>query len=143
MSNSILSSLQEFIAKSPLFDGKTLFVNYLGKNVSLSIEDVPTETIVKRYTDGGSLRQALFLIASKEMYSRSIIENLRASGFYEQLSDWFEEQTFFGNLPCLPNGLKAQKIEAITNGYCMSADIEQQEQFYQVQCRMTYLKEAL
>ena len=46
-----------------------------------------------------------------------------------------------GVLPELPRGCTAQKIEVLTNGYCISADMQQKVQRYQIQCRLLYLKE--
>ena len=63
------------------------------------------------------------------------------SGFYEQLADWLEMQSESGILPELPRGCTAQKIEVLTNGYCISADMQQKVQRYQIQCRLLYLKE--
>ena len=63
------------------------------------------------------------------------------SGFYEQLADWLEMQSESGILPELPRGYTAQKIEVLTNGYCISADMQQKVQRYQIQCRLLYLKE--
>ena len=98
---------------------------------------------MKRYINGPTVCQALFLIASREFYSRDSIENLKACGFYEQLSSWMEQTVRDEKLPKLPKGMTARKIEATTNGYCMSADIEQNIQRYQIQCKLTYYKEDI
>ncbi len=143
MNNSIMGAVREYLGGCPLFDGNTLRVNFLGEEPQeYTLEDVPANPIVKRYTNGNSIRQALFVIASREFYSRDSIENLKASGFYEKLAEWLEIQSRTGNLPDLPEGMAAQKIEATTNGYCMAADIQQNVQRYQIQCRLTYFKKG-
>ncbi len=144
MSTSILSAVQDYLAGCPLFEGNSLRVNFLGEDPQeYTLEDVPANPIVKRYTNGDTVRQSLFVLASREMYSRDAVENLKASGFYEKLADWLEGQSRQGNLPLLPEGMTAQKIEATTNGYCMNADIHQNVQRYQIQCRLLYFKEAV
>ncbi len=107
-----------------------------------TLEDVPANPVVKQYTNGSSIRQALFVLASRELYSRDAIENLKSGGFYERLADWLESQNRKRDLPKLPEGLTAQKLEATTNGYCMSADIQQNIQRYQIQLRLIYLKKG-
>lgn len=144
MSNSILGAVREFLQKSDLFEGNAIRINFLGEApLEYTLEDVPAEPVIKRYLDGSSVRQALFVIASREFYGRDVIENLKACGFYEKLADWLEAQSAIGALPELSDGMKARKIEATTNGYCMAADIEQKIQRYQIQCRLIYEKEGL
>lgn len=144
MSTSILGAVREYLTGCPLFEESSLRVNFLGEAPQeYTLEDVPANPIVKQYTNGSSVRQALFVLASREFYGRDAIENLKASGFYERFADWLENQSRLGNLPVLPEGMTAQKIEATTNGYCMSADIHQNVQRYQIQCRLLYFKEVI
>ena len=83
-------------------DGKVR-VNFLGDTpIEYVIEEVPAEPIVKRYVDGSSIRQVLFIFASRDDYDKSAIQNMLSSNFYENLSDWFEKQTLNGDLPVLP-----------------------------------------
>lgn len=144
MSNSIMGAVREYLGNCPLFYGNSLRVNFLGEEPQeYTLEDVPAAPILKKYHDGSTVRQALFVLASRELYSRDAMENLKASGFYEQLSDWLESQCCQGTLPELPKGMKARKIEATTNGYCISADIQQNVQRYQIQLRLIYEKEEI
>lgn len=144
MSTSIISSIRDFLKTCPLLEGDAIRINYLGAEpIEYTIDEVPTEPILKRYTDGGTVRQVLFILASSQYYSRDVLENLKACGAYEELANWLEIQNNKGNLPVLPNGLEARTIEAITNGYCISADIMENVQRYQIQCKLTYYKEAI
>ena len=112
-------------------DGKVR-VNFLGDTpIEYVIEEVPAEPIVKRYVDGSSIRQVLFIFASRD----------DSSNFYENLSDWFEQQTLNGDLPVLPEGMESQKIEAISTGYALEADELEKTARYQIQCKLTYYKE--
>ncbi|WP_419067084.1 chloramphenicol resistance protein, partial [Hominenteromicrobium sp.] len=118
MSISVLAGIREYLSGCPLFDNGLIRVNYLeGEPIAYTVDEVPAKPVVRQYTDGSSLRQAEFVIASSEYYSRDEIENLKVSGFYEQLADWLEMQSESGVLPELPRGCTAQKIEVLTNGY--------------------------
>lgn len=140
--NSIIEGIRDYLASCPLLENGLLHVNFLeNEPVQFTIDEIPTEPIVRRYTDGSSIRQVEFLIASSVFYSRDAIENLKACGFYEQLADWLETNSTAGILPALPAGCSPLSIETITNGYCIDADIQQNVQRYQVQCRLLYLKE--
>ena len=107
-------------------DGKVR-IHFLWETpIAYVIEEVPAEPIVKRYVDGSSIRQVLFMLSSN---------------FYEKLSDWFEQQTLKGSLPNLPQGMESQKIEAISTGYALKADEPKKIARYQIQCKLTYYKE--
>lgn len=140
--NSIIGGLRAYLLKCPLLKDGILHVNFLEfEPVQFTIDEVPGDLIVKRYTDGSTVRQALFVIASAESYSRDAIENLKACGFYERLADWLETNSRAGVLPELPAGCSPLSVETTTNGYCIDTDIRQNVQRYQVQCRLLYLKE--
>lgn len=142
--NSIIEGIRAFLADCPLLTGGVLHVNFLDERpTAYTIDEVPGTLVVKRYTDGSTVRQAVFLIASAESYSRDALENLKACGFYEQLADWLESNNRAGILPVLPAGCTALSMETTTNGYCIRTDIQQNVQRYQVQCRLLYFKEAI
>lgn len=141
--NSIIEGVRAYLADCPLLKDGVLHVNFLDERgpSGYTIDEVPGDLIVKRYTDGSTVRQAVFLVASAEDYSRDALENLKACGFYEQLADWLESNNRAGILPMLPAGCTSLSIETTTNGYCIRTDIQQNVQRYQVQCRLLYLKE--
>ena len=141
--NSIIEGIRAYLADCPLLAGGVLHVNFLDERgpSGYTIDEVPGDLIVKRYTDGSTVRQAVFLVASAEDYSRDALENLKACGFYEQLADWLENNNKAGILPALPAGCTALSMETTTNGYCIRTDIQQNVQRYQVQCRLLYLKD--
>lgn len=143
--NSIIAGIRAYLADCPLLKDGVLHVNFLDERgpAGYTIDEVPGDLIVKRYTDGSTVRQAVFLVASAESYSRDALENLKACGFYESLADWLEQNNQRGILPALPAGCTPLSIETTTNGYCIQTDIQQNVQRYQVQCRLIYLKEAV
>lgn len=122
-------------------DGKVR-IHFLWETpIAYVIEEVPAEPIVKRYVDGSSIRQVLFMFASRDGYDKSAIQTMLSSNFYEKLSDWFEQQTLKGDLPKLPQGMESQKIEAVSTGYALEADEPKKTARYQIQCKLTYYKE--
>lgn len=141
LADSIIQGIRGYISSCPLLTDGKIKVNYLGSEmVSYTIDEVPTETLVKRYMDGSSVRKFQFIFASREAYSASVLENMKVSGFYEQFSDWMEQQNMLRNLPILPDNCEAKNIRTLTNGYTLNADAQAKQQRYQIQCELRYLK---
>lgn len=114
-------------------------VDFLGNDPEeFTLESVPVDPIIKRYTDGGSLRQFVFVFASRNYYGPDVWQNLENLGFYEKLSAWFEAKTHAGDLPVLGTKKYCQTIEALTSGYIFDATEDQAR--YQLQARITYLQ---
>lgn len=103
------------------------------------IEAVPCKPVLRQYVDGSAVRQLEFIFASREAFGASL-DNLGNSAFYEEVADWLETQSRAGNLPELPKGLEAQKLEVLTNGYVFDAD--ETKARYQIQCRLRYYQPA-
>lgn len=111
------------------------------KATEYSIDPLTCTPIIKQYIDGGSLRQYLFAFTSTEHYSQSDVDNIENSGFYENFSDWLEEQNRIGNLPILEGrNIQEQAVYALTPGYLFDADDNTAR--YQIQCQLQYTKEV-
>lgn len=137
----IIDEIKKFIEKCPYVTGKRIKVNNLGeKPVSMSIEQVPASPVIKKYTDGGTMRQMQFVLASREEYDEETWKQLKVSEFYENLQDWFEEQNQKKQLPDLGEGKTALGIEVLSGVYLMSSTERQAR--YQIQCRLVYLREG-
>ena len=76
----IIDAVKEYIQKEcPYVSGKKIKVNNLGeKPVSMSIEQVPGSPVIKKYVDGGSQRQMIFVLASREEYTTGSKLRLRS-----------------------------------------------------------------
>ncbi len=136
----MIDEIRKFIEKCPLFSGNSIKVNYLGdKTVTYSIESVPANPVIKNYADGGKFCQELFVIASRELYSKSDKNNTAVTKFYEDFSAWIEAQDKAKNYPQLPGSCTAQGIEVLTGQYLY--DIGNMDARYQIQCRLKYYKE--
>ncbi|SHI01441.1 hypothetical protein SAMN02745196_02345 [Clostridium collagenovorans DSM 3089] len=100
------------------------------------IAELPSEPIIKNYLDGSTLRQFVFVLASKETYGPEIAQELDKSQFYEKFVKWLENQNKDGILPVLDDGREARSIQAITTGHTFNIDINKAR--YQIQCKLTY-----
>lgn len=138
---AIIDSLKAFFEECPLLENGRINVNYLGtKRADYSIESVPSDPVVKRYVDGASLRQYVFVFASREFYDEDQLQNMDTARFYEELGAWIEEKNSSGELPLLEDGCRALKLEVSAGGYILSAKAGTAR--FQLQCRLIYRKEG-
>ena len=137
----IIDSLKEFIQKNcPIIEGRKIKANYLGeKPASYSIEVVPCVPDIKKYADGGALRQYIFTFGSREYYDEEEIKNLNIAAMYEKIAEWFEEANKSKQLPELGEGLTALRFEILSSGYLYSNNGRTAQ--YRLQCRLIYNKE--
>ena len=138
----MIEGIRAYMCSCPVLkDGCFLGVDYLGSEpTEYAIETIPTNRIIKKYVDGGSLREYLFLFASRECYGRDVLQNLENSGFFEQFASWIESQNSKGIYPDLGPGKSACGIEALSNGYLF--DETETNARYQIQCRIIYYQEG-
>ncbi len=135
---TLAESVRRFFEECPLLEGGRINVNYLGsRGGEFSIECVPAEPVVKRYVDGGCVRQYVFLFASREYYDCDELESMNTALFYEELSRWIEEKNKRGELPEIDGG-RAESLEAETMGYLYS--VRGNTARFQIQCRLKYRK---
>lgn len=137
----IIDSIRDYMLNCPVLDAYAkLNVDFLGTQpTEYTIDSQPTTSIVKQYVDGSAIKQFVFVFGSREYYGPDVLQNIENSGFYEELSEWFDEQSKTGNLPTLKNGKKAIKIEALTTGYLFDATEDNAR--YQIQCRLIYYED--
>lgn len=140
---TIIESVKNYISKCPLLcDFKRLCVDFLSEDTeTYSIEETPSETILRAYVDGSSERQFVFVFAARLFYSEEVRNNIENSGFYEEFAEWLEEQTEADNLPTLEAGKTATKIEAMSSGYLFDISGDLTNARYQIQCRLIYDQE--
>ena len=139
----IIESVKNFILTCPhLAELARVNVDFLPDSPdTYSIEEVPTNSVIKTYLDGSQERQYVFVFASRFYYSDETKNNIENSGFYEDFSDWLDEQTQKGILPIMRDGLTPTKIEAISSGYLFDISGDLSNARYQIQCRLIYDKE--
>lgn len=135
---SIIQAIRDYIAACPLLhEGAIVGVDRLvAQGVAYTIDTTPCEPVVRQYVDGGSMRQFLFVFASREAYGTKVLENLRNSGFYEDFAEWIEHNDVQGILPDLGADRHPYKIEITSSGYAY--DTGDDTARYQMQLRMLY-----
>lgn len=140
----IVDSIRDFIKKCPYLNEfrKGIGVDNLGEDATCyMIESVPCEPILKKYANGDTQRQYLFVFASRESYGQDVMQNLENINFYEKFAGWLETQYLNGVLPVMEDGQEAIKIEAITTGCAFDTDVDKAK--YQIQCRFKYYQKKL
>ena len=106
----------------PLAEGR-LAVDFLPRQAqTYSVDSTPCKQEIKRYLDGSSLRQFLFVLSSREFKGEEIGQNLDNLAFYEGFSTWVTRQNRMRRLPGLGAGRTARKIEVTTSGYPFHVD---------------------
>lgn len=138
---NIMEQVRRFIRTYPPLSNDKINVDFLPADArSYAIEAVPAQETVRSYVDGSSVRQFLFVLASREYYGEKIRQQLDNLGFYEDFFRWMQAQTRVGNLPALGEGRKAMAMEATTLGYAFH--VNEDKARYQIQCRLEYFQKA-
>ena len=138
---SIIESIREFISGCPLLkNGVLLNVDRLGDTeIEYTVDGEITNPILRRYTDGSSLRQFNFVFASRESYGADTLQNIANSGFYENFANWIEKQSNAKNLPKLDKYRIPQYIEAQSDSYIFDTDDSTAR--YQIQLKFVYYQD--
>lgn len=139
MVNSIIEGIEQYFLNCDVLKDGCLRVDFLGdRPVEYAIEVLPCDPVLKRYVGGDTVRQYLFAFGSREYYSQERLQNIANSAFYEHFSDWVEEQNLAGNLPELPEGMKAQGLKVLSSGYLFDGSMSNAR--YQIQLQLKYYK---
>lgn len=139
----IIKALRDYISQCPyLYEfNKGINVDYLDNDsTTYSIEEVPCEPIIKRYINGDTKRQYDFIFASRESYGADVFQNIENSGFYEDFSNWIEEESLKGNLPSLEGNKESLEIKVSTTGYAFQTDDNSAR--YQIQLKLIYFQKG-
>jgi len=109
-----------------------VYVDHLSSQpVAYSIDSMPGGGWVRRYVDGGGIRQYLFCLRSVNHYDpKDIPNNSENLVFFQEFADWLTQ-----NKPPLPAWIK---VEALSDGYFHGTSEGQDRAIYQIQCRIMY-----
>ena len=134
----IIESLRDYFLGCSVLDKlRKINVDFLDSDeLAYTIDPTPSVRDVKTYVDGSKLKQYNFVIASREFYGDDVAKNIENSGFYEELSDWVEQQSLVGNLPVLTGNKRAQEISVLTSAYLYYATEDRAR--YQLQLKLIY-----
>lgn len=139
MSNMI-ESLRSFLTECPFLNGGRVNVDYIGTEMTYSIDPLPCDPIIQRYVDGGAKKQFQFAFTSKEQYDEDARINIDNSEFLQRFEDWLEQQNFDENFPDLPDGKIPIRFETLSKGYLY--DIDGSLAKYRIECRLLYSQEV-
>lgn len=93
-----IDSIKEFIETCPLLKNGKVNVDYIkNKPQSYSIDETPSQTVIKEYKDGGTQNQITFDFSIQANFS--VLENIKNSKFCEDFTKWIKEQNEKENLP--------------------------------------------
>ena len=133
---TILQSLRAYFVDCPALSGE-LGADFLDRSVgAFALEAVPGKEVLTRYTDGGTLRQFLFLLSSRCPYGRDAAENMENGTPYEAVADWLREQARTGTLPRLSGDRAAVRVTPLTGGYVLEGEAGTAR--YQMQLELVY-----
>ena len=139
MSN-LIDRNREFILTCPFLQEGRVNVDYIGEEMGYSIDPLPCDPIVQRYTDGGAKKQFQFAFTSQEEYDQDSRINIENSGFFQAFDEWLEEQSFKGNFPDLEDGKLTVLMETLSSGYLH--DVNGVNAKYRIECRLIYVQEV-
>lgn len=135
--SSILDALQKFhIAYVPL-ENKLVSVEKMMDNPeNFSIAPLPGTRILEEYINGGSVREYSFIFQAT-FWTADDAARLANNEFFETYAGWLEQKTEAGQLPELPTGQTAVKLEALTTAFLLEEG-ESDTGVYQITCRLEY-----
>lgn len=141
---TIIESIRDYLLTCPYLEElANVNVDFLPADpTTYSIEQTPTEPIIKKYLDGTTDRQFTFVFACRMFYSDERMNNITNSGFFEKFQNWLYDNSENDILPILDKGMRAERIEAISSGYLFDISGDLTNARYQIQCRLLYEKEA-
>lgn len=138
---TVIESVREWLKEFSGLSGR-LDVDFLGEDAdTYSIDTIPSEEVIKRYKDGGCVKQFQFAVSSRRFYDQNIAQNIENLKFFEDLGAWVEERAKARKLPVMDGGKTAQKIVVTSTAYPFIIS-EDGKARYQMQMRLEYYKEA-
>lgn len=134
---TVIESVQKWLKTYSGLKGR-LDVDFLPEDAdTYSIDTIPCEEVLKRYKDGGTMKQFQFAVSSRRFYEQNIKQNLSNLQFFEDLTAWVEKKALARDLPTMDNGRQALKIVVTSTAYPFIVS-EDGKARYQIQLRLEY-----
>lgn len=140
----MIEEIRNYLKSSALLKNGRIGVNYLSaKPLHYAVNPIPAEPVIRRYTDGSTLRQFVFTVSSRESFDAETAASLDISRFYEELAEAFEKLSEENKLPVFEkgSGVTPKRIEAMSTGYLIDSD--ETTARFQIQCRMIFRRERI
>ena len=138
--SSLIDSIRAFILTCPFLQDWRVNVDYIGEEMGYSIDPLPCDPIIQKYTDGGAKKQFQFAFTSQEEYDQDARINIENSGFFQSFDEWLEEQSFNGKFPELEDGKIPILMETLNSGYLY--DVDEVRARYRIEGRLIYEQEV-
>lgn len=134
---TVIQCVQKWLKTYSGLSGR-LDVDFLPEDAdTYSIDTIPCEEIIKRYKDGGTVKQFQFAVSSRRFYEQNINQNVSNLQFFEDLTEWVENKARSRQLPAMDKGRTAQKIVVTSTAYPFIVT-EDGKARYQIQMRLEY-----
>ena len=134
---TVIQSLKDWLLTCPLLEGQRLNTNYLGAEATeFAIIETPTNPVREHYLDGSGVRQKVVAITAVQDSSPDLLQQLAASGFWEELCEWVEDQVRNDDLPELDGDRETCSVEVTASPYLFYTTAQTAR--YQVQVLITY-----
>ena len=134
---TVMQCVQKWLKQYSGLSGR-LDVDFLDENAdTYSVDTIPCEEVLKRYRDGGTIKQFQFAVSSRRAYDQNIKNNLSNLQFFEDLTFWVEGKARSRELPAMDKGRTAQKIVVTSTAYPFIVS-EDGKARYQIQMRLEY-----
>ena len=138
---TVMQSVQKWLKTYSKLSGR-LDVDFLDENAdTYSVDTIPCEEIIKRYKDGGTMKQFQFAVSSRRYYEQNIKNNLSNLQFFEDLTAWIEKQSRARNFPTMDKGRQPLKIVVTSTAYPFIVS-EDGKARYQIQLRLEYYQKG-
>ena len=138
---TVIECVRDWLKEYSGLSGR-LDVDFLGEDAdTYSVDTIPSEEVIKRYKDGGCVKQFQFAVSSRRFYDQNIAQNIENLKFFEDLGAWVEARAKARELPMMDGGRTAQKIVVTSTAYPFIVS-EDGKARYQMQMRLEYYKEA-
>ena len=138
---TVMECVQKWLKTYSKLKGR-LDVDFLDNEAdTYSIDTIPCEEIIKRYKDGGTVKQFQFAVSSRRFYEQNIKQNLSNLQFFEDLTAWVENKARSRELPVMDKGRTAQKIVVTSTAYPFVVS-EDGKARYQIQMRLEYYQKG-
>jgi hypothetical protein len=136
---TVIESVQKWLKTYSGLKGR-LDVDFLGEDAeTYSVDTIPCEEVLKRYKDGGTMKQFQFAVSSRRFYEQNIKQNISNLQFFEDLTNWVEKQTHARKLPTMDDGRQPIKIVVTSTAYPFIVS-EDGKARYQIQMRLEYFQ---
>lgn len=88
--------------------------NFLDKDIkSYSVDRVPVDPVIRKWINGTTQYQEVYLFRSRELYSQDVLDNLASVGFYEKLEEKINSNNKKGIVPDGTDNIQCLNVGAL------------------------------